>query len=424
MERASDYRTQDEPVQGEIQPERMRCFNCKQMVPKNTICSICGYPLLIGIPEHPEPEDAIDGSHMAAATPQGSEDTNGLLLEASSDQDTEASDHREQGMLNHSASEEEAGKEAETSSEPVKSTSFFDELRKYMGGKKTPKPEDAEDQVENSSHWFDEVKQGQVIGEASATVSNEPKTESDEAAVEGVDEIHENPQADAEIPATEIDEAPNVVESPPIRVSEGSTISADGIDPKLREVQEGLLQSISLKLWLVNLLQRGGIDEEQFIKMFDEYEAQISGHLKSREKLLDQEPEIESLEKSLSEAKVYLEELKMKREIGKISEEEYRAKAPAFKWEINHYRERIADGERDIEYLEDLTRVMPMEDIIDTTAKLEECKRDMDSQGLSGDISAETTKRVKESLARTLEFMEKAKVNSSRIPSAHPQTFL
>ena len=424
MERASDYRTQDEPEQGEIQPERMRCFNCKQMVPKNTICSICGYPLLIGIPEHPEPEDAIDGSHMVAATPEGSEDTNGLLLEANSEQDTEASDPMEQGMLNHPVSEEEAGKEAETSSETGKSTSFFDELRRYMGGKGTPQPEDAEDQVENTSHWFEEMKQSRAIGGASATVGNKADTGSDEDDAEGVDDVHEDPQAGAEKPAIEVDEAPNVVESPPIRVSEASTIWADGIDPKLREVQEGLLQSISLKLWLVNLLREGGIDEEQFIKMFDEYEAQISGHLKSREKLLDQEPEIESLEKSLSEAKVYLEELEMKRKIGKISEEEYRAKAPAFEWEINHYGERIADGERDIEYLEDLTRAMPMEDIVETMAKLEKCKRDMDSQGLSGDISAETTKRVKESVARTLEFLEKSKLNSSRVPSANPQTFL
>ncbi len=408
MERATDNQSHEEPVSGENQPERMRCLNCKQMVLKNAICSLCGYPLHIGTPEHSKPDEASKSDHMVAAYQRDSEDSNGPLLEARPQHDLKASEPVEQGVRNRSVSIEAAGNEAETGSEQGNSTSFLDELMRYVGGKKTLQPKDDENQAENDTHWFEEMKQRRAIGGASTTVANESDTGSNEDDVEDFD-FHKDAKAGARIPATEANEAPNAVEPLLTMISEASAKSQNHIDPKLREAQEGLLHSISLELWLVYLLREGGIDEAQFIKMLDEYEEEMSHHLKSREKLLAQRREIESYEKRLSEAKVYLEELKMKRKIGKTQEEEYRAKAPTFEWEINHYVEKIADAERDIEYLEDLKMAMPMEDIVETMAKLERCKRDIDSHGLSGHISAETTKRVKESLATTLEILEKSK---------------
>lgn len=171
MERATDYQSHEEPVRYENQPERMRCLNCKQMVLKNAICSLCGYPLQIGIPEHPEPENASKSGHMVAATQQDSEDSNGPLLEARPQHDAEASEPTEQGELNHSVSKEDVSNQAETGSEPGDSTSFLDELTKYAGEKRKPQTKDTEKQAENDSHWFEEMKQRRAIGGASATGS-------------------------------------------------------------------------------------------------------------------------------------------------------------------------------------------------------------------------------------------------------------
>lgn len=410
MEGESDYQTHDDIVRNGDQPERMICFNCKQEVQENTVCSICGYPLSFSLAEHIETKDESDVDHEAMTIQLTSEDSY-EGLDASSQQDIEVSKTTERILLRHEVSIEETNKKPKTGLEPGKSTSFFDGLRKFVGGKNTSQPENVKDPEIQASHWLDDMKQRQINGEASVTVNNDVETESIEVAADVVDEDYENNEVSVENPITEVCEVSDIVEVVPIQISEDSTSLANDIDPKLKEVQEGLLQSISLKLWLVNLLQEGGIDEEQFEKMFDKYNTQISDYLKTRDELLEQEKEIEFLKKSLSKAIVYFEELKMKREICKISEEEFRAKAPAFEWEINHYRNKISDCTKEVDFLEDLTRVMPKEDIIEIKAKMEKYRWDLDNQELSGNITAETTRRVKESLERTLDFLEKFKVN-------------
>lgn len=177
-------------------------------------------------------------------------------------------------------------------------------------------------------------------------------------------------------------------------------------DPVFVEVQRSLLQSISMKLWLVNVLQEGGIEEKQFIEMFKDYEAQFSSYLDHREKLLNCSRKVDPLERALRETRVYLEELKMKKTIGTVSDEEYKAKARALEWDINHYEQEISRKMGESDFLEDLTRVLSDEEVSNLQAIAEKCRWAMDNLEASDRVSSETSTRVRDSLHRTLEFLE------------------
>jgi len=157
------------------------------------------------------------------------------------------------------------------------------------------------------------------------------------------------------------------------------------IDIGMREVKTDLLNSISLQLWLVKLLQDGRVDEEQFIKMHREYEAQIEQLMSQRKEMLEEAQKLDSI-KALNEVKVFYDELKKKRELDVISEEEYKVKARSFNWEINNLNEEIRRQEEKIEFLKDASHGKSLEEVIKTKTKAENYRKTIESLKVSRGI--------------------------------------
>ncbi len=285
-------------------------------------------------------------------------------------------------------------------------------MRKFIGigGGPSSKEEKIAEDVDPVD--LDEASNS-LAGDENEVAREDIEMQDDETLEEVGDILDAGRLEDVDIPVRyEAQENPDVVENIMIPSSELIPTPIDEADPRLKKVQEGLLQSISLKLWLVNMLKEGGVDEDQFNRMFDEYEAQSSHYMKCRDEALETVEEIDSLVKRLGEAKVYLEEIKMKRAIGRVSEEEYEAKAPAFEWDIKHYQSEISERKKKVEFMEDLTLVMPRNEIVEMKAKLENYRWAMDNLEMSGDVTAETNKRIKESFERTLNFLEGSKISN------------
>jgi hypothetical protein len=112
--------------------------------------------------------------------------------------------------------------------------------------------------------------------------------------------------------------------------------------------------------------------------------------------------DLESREKALNEAKIGLEELGIRRSIGDVSEEEYRAKSPGFEWDIGQYKDDVDYKRAEIGYLEDPTRLMTSEELEELREKGEEGHSTIDTLVDSGVMGSETSERVKRILEESL----------------------
>lgn len=378
-------------------------------VPKRTVCTNCGYPLYLDETETPKTEESGGVIYEEIFGQNDSEELGEISIKSGFPRSAQGS-----MLINHEPVKKENAIHLVDDREGSKnSKSFFSSMRKFIGigGGPTTKEEKIAEDVDPV--YLDEGSNSLAGDENEEVAREDIGMQDDETPEEVGDTLDAGRLEDVDIPVRyEAQEIPDAVENIMIPSSELTPTPIDEADPRLKKVQEGLLQSISLKLWLVNMLKEGGVDEDQFNRMFDEYEAQSSHYMKCREEALETAEEIDSLVKRLGETKVYLEEIKVKRAIGRVSEEEYEAKAPAFEWDIKHYQNEISERKKEVEFMEDLTLVIPRDEIIEMKAKLENYRWAMDNLELSGDVTAETHMRIKESLEGTLDFLKSFKTSN------------
>jgi hypothetical protein len=167
---------------------------------------------------------------------------------------------------------------------------------------------------------------------------------------------------------------------------------------RFEKLHDRLLKIISLRLWLIDFLLQDNVKEEQFNRMLMKYEDDYKHHLKDYYNLVRDARDTTPLENSMNDSKIYLEELRMKKEIGIISEGEYRAKMPKYRWEIEHYRREILRRQGDLEALEDPTSVMPLERLNEVRRQMDSCLNGIDELNTAYRISQETKDRVMDTL--------------------------
>lgn len=290
-------------------------------------------------------------------------------------------------------------KESTAAGESEKPTSFFTSVRRFMGFERAQDPLDDEKDGKDALN---------VVEKETGLVEKEVDEVPVEVEVEGLPEEKDMTTIvrEHDFDVSGIAEG---IEKPVVKPVENGRLAEEPFfEPDLVfvEVQRGLLQSISMKLWLANMFQEGGVEEKQFIKMFKDYEVQVSSYLDHREELLSYSRKVDSLESALKETRVYLEELKMKKTIGTVSDEEYRVKARALDWDINHYEQELSRKNAESDFLEDLTRVLSDEEVSNLQAMAEKCRYAMDNLKDSDRVSSETSTMVRDSLRRTLEFLD------------------
>jgi hypothetical protein len=182
------------------------------------------------------------------------------------------------------------------------------------------------------------------------------------------------------------------------------------VDPIVRENMLNLAKSIDLKNWLVNQLLQGEIEEEQFNKLFENYEVRYQQCMIRRNQLLENAQNIKPIQKKFKEAKLSLSEIEKKKIIGDISDEEYNLKAPVYKWDMDNYEREIAKRKAEILVLKDLTHVMTEENIDEIKKSVEASLEAVDDYNKSGTITSETATIIKNSLENTLSKFNNKKV--------------
>jgi len=198
----------------------------------------------------------------------------------------------------------------------------------------------------------------------------------------------------------EVVSTPEVITEPVVETS--NMIEYDP-DPAIKELMGDFAKNLSMKIRLVDLLKSGEVKKETFHRLFESYLARGDHLMNSRNEMLERvKYELSSKETSYNETKIGLEELKIKRTIGDVTEGEYNAKAPGLEWDINKYEKEVNQKNAEIAYLSDISKVLSNEEIDELNQKGNNCLEGLDQLAYSNILDPETAGRVRVSLEEAI----------------------
>jgi hypothetical protein len=366
-------------VQTEVQVEGIMCPNCKEEVPKTLYCLNCGYPLYKISVDADKPEEK-DSESVSA------ED---------SIPDVEETVEIDEGVV-IAVDDFKAPVVEKVVFEPVAEPIVVIELPAPIIVEENPvvEPEQSEATVEAV-----EVPETLDVEEEEPVATIE-YSEPTEITVETA-EVNESEEViEAEEPEKESAVEEEIVMDEELVMENEYAFEPE---PITREVMENLAKNVSLKIKLADLLLKGEVKETTFERLFESYVARGELLLNSRKEMLEKVRfDLESRERALNEAKIGLEELGVRRSIGDVSEEEYKAKSPGFEWDTGQYKDDVDYKRAEIEYLEDPNRLMTSKELEELREKGEEGHRTIDTLVDSGVISSEMSERIKRALEESL----------------------
>jgi len=367
-------------MQTELKPEVVLCPNCKEEVPKTLYCLNCGYPLYKmdvleqARKEKPadEPEEEEEVTIEVAPEPFSL----GPLMELTEISPIEA-EAEEPEVVEDTPTEHT---EIQTEVVPMDLTVVMDEVT------------DIEPVTESDVTVEDVVEHAVKVYQ----LEPDPFEEMVEAAEE------EEPEAVEEAPIVVEPEVVEVIEEPFVEAVVEAEVSFEP-DPAVREVMESFAKNISMKIRLVKLLKDGEVKLETFNRLFESYVARGELLMNSRNEMLERVKfDLDKMERGLNEAKIGLDELKIRKSIGDASEEEYNAKAPGFEWDIQKYQGDFEKGRAEIEFLGDLNRVISGDEIAELRGLGREGLDSLEDLTYSGKINPEIAHRIKVTLDEAL----------------------
>lgn len=367
-------------MQTELKPEVVLCTNCKENVPKTLYCLNCGYPLYkMDMLEQAKKEEA-------EAEPED------VVIEVAPEPFS-LEPLRELAEITPIEAEPEAPEVVEDT--PVEMTEIQTEVIPTDLALVIDEVTDIEAVTENEITVEEVVE---VIEEEAAEVIEVEEVVAvvEENAVEVI-EIEEIPIVNEPEP-----EAEEVVEEPFVEVIVEAEPSFEP-DPDVREIMETFAKNIAMKIRLVKLLKDGEVKLETFNRLFESYAARGELLMNSRNEMMERVKfDLDNMERGLNEAKIGLEELKIRMSIGDASDEEYNAKAPGFEWDIQKYQGDVEKGRAEIKFLGDLNTVISEDEISELKDLGGEGLDSLEDLTYSGAINPEIAHRIKVTLDEAL----------------------
>ena len=177
-------------------------------------------------------------------------------------------------------------------------------------------------------------------------------------------------------------------------------------DEPLLGLMRNLANSINMKLWSVGQLLEGRISEQNFERLHEGYDARWRQLMDQRNEKLAQARDLDSLEEGLERAYISLGELEVKKTLNDLFEGEYKAKAPAYEWEISHCERQLDKRRGEIAFMERLSNVVPPDELAEMAERAREyLDRMRNSEGLMELINS-TYARLKTSMEEIVAFLD------------------
>ena len=169
-------------------------------------------------------------------------------------------------------------------------------------------------------------------------------------------------------------------------------------DKSLLELNREMVKCVSLKLWSIDQLLEEKIDESQFNQLFEGYTVRHQQLIDRRKEMLERTRDIDAYVKLLKKAKISLDELELRKSLGDLIEGEYEAKGPAFRWDIQHYQDKVSARKMEITYLNDLTKSISRDILSEMKETTERLIHTLDNLEMVECVSSETISSLRRSL--------------------------
>jgi len=412
---------------GDLSSEVVHCPNCNEDVPKTLYCLNCGYPLYkIEQEEKAEVQPEVEPEALEVLAPEEMEVDMSVEIE----QPEETLTIEEEAEIEPEIPEPEPELEPEPEIEPEPEPEVLPEdiettIKVELVEEEAPseqlepeiKVEVIEEEPEAEPLPEMEAEEEILLVDEELDMEPEPEEEAAEELIVEEPEIEEEPvseepeiEEEAPLPEAEekvimepeepektidfIEEEPELMEA--IRLEFAP-------DPLTKEVMENLAKNITLKIRLVRLLRDGQVKEETFKKLFDSYVEQGRIWVSRRDDSVRRfKADIERMEEALVTARKDFELLEIRRNIGDADDEEYKVKAPAYNWDIEHLEEEIKNRKGGILYVANLRNIVPDEEIVELEKMADTDYAELDK---IEEITADTVAKMKETLAESLNIL-------------------
>jgi len=433
---------------GDLSSEVVHCPNCNEDVPKTLYCLNCGYPLYkieqeekaevqpeaepealeVVISEEPEvdmsieieqPEETFVLEEPEPETkpepelePELAEPEPDLEPEPEPELEPEPEPEPEPEIEIETTIEVEEVVAEEETLEQVEPEIHVEEIKE-----EPIEPEMEEELVEAEPVLDMETEADIFVEEEELELEPEPEGEAiEEPIMEGLETeepVVEEPEIEGETPLPEVEEEQVIMEpEKPEKIVEFMEEEPDLMeairldfapDPLTKEVMDNLAKNITLKIRLVRLLRDGQVKEETFKKLFDSYVDQGRIWVSRRDDTVRRfKADIERMDESLITARKDFELLEIRRNIGDADDEEYKVKAPAYNWDIDHLDVEIKNRKGGVLYVANLRKLVPEEEIIELEKMADTDYGELDK---IENITADTIAKMKETLAESINIL-------------------
>ena len=413
---------------GDLSSEVVHCPNCNEDVPKTLYCLNCGYPLYkIEQEEKAEVQLEAEPEALVVVVPEEPEVDMSIEIEQPDEtfvlEETEP-EIKPEPMPEQELTEPEPMLEPEPEPEletEIETTIKVEELVEEAPLEQLEPEihvEEIEDEPIEDESVLDMETEADILMEEEE-LEMEPELEKEvieeppEEELEVEEPVLEEPEIAVEAPLTEVDEEPIIMEPEETEKTidfieeESELMEAIRLefapDPLTKEVMDNLAKNITLKIRLVRLLRDGQVKEETFKKLFDSYVEQGRIWVSRRDDTVRRfKADIERMEESLITARKDFELLEIRRNIGDADDEEYKVKAPAYNWDMEHLESEIKNRKGGVLYVANLRKLVPDEEIAELETMADSDYGELDK--IEG-ITADTIAKMKETLAESLNIL-------------------
>ena len=137
-------------------------------------------------------------------------------------------------------------------------------------------------------------------------------------------------------------------------------------DPYTKELVEKLVKQLRYEVNLVQLFKEGQVQEEIFTHLFNGMTDEIPSLIARRGEATKELSGLMNVYKSVVQsAQQGLKLLDLRRSFDDCSDEEYKVKAAALNWDLNHYGLKISEGQMKADYLRSLGSLIQVDEAND-----------------------------------------------------------
>jgi hypothetical protein len=137
-------------------------------------------------------------------------------------------------------------------------------------------------------------------------------------------------------------------------------------DPYTKELVEKLVKQLRYEVNLVQLFKEGQVPEEIFTRLFNGMTDEIPSLIARRGEVTKELSGLMNGYKSVVQsAQQGLKLLDLRRSFDDCSDEEYKVKAAALNWDVNHYGKKTSEGQMKADYLRSLGGLIQVDEVDD-----------------------------------------------------------